>query len=144
MITRAAGTALIGMLLCAGCPLPPETPVAGGEPLITTDYDGLWQTISETGLVNNCMTILGDRVTQVGGCDGPGLTIVDAELSVRSGDQIIWTFVTNEPDAGETRHTLSLYIQPDGSLRGRYSLRFPDAALALTDNVIMVPRRVRI
>jgi len=35
-------------------------------------------------------------------------------------------------------------MQADGSLRGSYSLRFPDSLFALTDNVIMVRRTVRI
>jgi hypothetical protein len=136
--------ALTGIMLCGGCPVPPGDGAGRDDPLIQTDFDGLWQITSETGLVNNCITVLGDRVTLAAECDGPSYSIVDSDLSVRSANQIIWTFVTSDADAGQTRHTLSVYRQADGSLRGTYSLRLPDSLFALTDNVIMVRRTVRI
>ena len=144
MRTSVGLIGLIGIGLCGGCPVPAGDAPGRGDPLIYTDFDGFWQITSETGLINNCITILGDRVTQASECDGPAYSIVDSDLSVRSANQIIWTFVTSDSDAGQTRHTLSVYIQADGSLRGSYSLRFPDSLFALTDNVIMVRRTVRI
>jgi hypothetical protein len=36
------------------------------------------------------------------------------------------------------------YVQPDGTLRGTYSLRASDSAFALTDGIIMVRRQVRV
>jgi hypothetical protein len=142
--TIAGLTGLIGVALCGGCPIPSGGTTSDDDPLIYTDFDGFWQITSETGLINNCITILGDRVTRASECDGSAYSIVDSDLSVRSANQIIWTFVTSDSDEGQTRHTLSVYIQADGSLRGSYSLRLPDALFALTDNIIMVRRTVRI
>lgn len=140
-MSRAA--TLAGVLsLLGGCPVDQRIADDAGR-LIPSDYDGVWRITSETGLVNRCVTILGDRVTQFSECDG-GLTLItDAELSARSGTQIIWTFRTSDEDPN-TLHTISVYIQPDGTLRGTYSLRLPDSLFALTDRIIMARRQIRV
>lgn len=131
------------LCLLAGCPVNQDVVGDNAEQLIPTDYDGVWRITSETGLVNRCVTILGDRVTQFSECEGLLTLITDAELSARSGDQIIWTFRTSDAD-GDVTHSISVHIQPDGTLRGRYSIRFPDSVFALTDRIIMERRRIRV
>jgi len=146
MRIRVRGFAIAGLIAAlaspSGCPLD-NGPTDAADGLASSDYDRIWQITSETGLVNSCITILGDRVTQAGECNGAALTILDSDLSVRSGEQIIWTFLV-PADNGPTRHTISVFVQPDGTLRGTYSLRFAGELLAITDDIIMVPRRVRI
>ena len=133
--------ALVTLALPGGCPTDP-----GGtgelDGLIETDFDGAWRITSETGLANCCITILGDRVTQYSECDGAINLVSQAELSARSGNQIIWTFQTPDADA-DTLHTISVFVQPDGTLRGTYSIRLPDSVFAVTDDIIMARRQIR-
>jgi len=140
-------TILIGLSATGGCPLDTQqgTPAAGDPTrLIPNDFDGLWQVVSETGLINNCITILGDRVTQFSECNGVSTLLRGSEPSVRSGNQIIWTFEVESADGVLERHTVSVFIQPDNTLSGDYSIRRPGQVFALTDGIIMVVRRVRI
>ena len=144
MRARALLLVVTGLATLAGCPIT-RTPGDGSSDTgVPTNLDGAWRITSETGLVNQCITILGDRVTQVSDCENGRITFIsDSEPSARSGSQIIWTFRTNEAGA-EILHTISVFRQSDGTLRGRYSLRAPDSEDALTDGVIMETRRVRI
>jgi len=142
-MSRGTIMAAIALYLIGGCPVEPRSVDQDSDPLIPTDFDGAWRITSETGLANRCITILGDRVTQAADCDGGFTLIADSEPSARSGNQIIWTYRTSEAD-GEVLHTISVFVQPDGTLRGTYALRLPDATFALTDRIIMERRRVRV
>jgi hypothetical protein len=142
-MSRAAVLIAAAACVVAGCPVEPGALDGSVAVLIPTDFDGAWRITSETGLVNRCVTILGDRVTQFSECDGRLTLISDADLGARSGDQVIWTFRTSD-DSGETVHTVSVREQTDGTLRGTYSLRLPDSVFALTDRIIMERRRIRV
>ena len=142
MLRNAPLLALLVLAAVGGCPANPQS-TDDLEALIQTDFDGPWRITSETGLVNRCVTILGDRVTQFSECDGGLDLISDAEFSARSGSQIIWAFHTTDTD-GDILHTISVFAQPDGTLRGTYSIRLPDSVFALTDDIIMERRRIRV
>lgn len=133
---------LLAALLAAGCPTDPANPGdPDDDPLVRTDFDGQWRVVSETGLVNNCVTILGDSVTQFADCNGAARLLLESGESVRSGERIIWSF-TLSADDGEEQHTLAVDVQPDDTLRGTYSIRTPGSMFAVTDDVIMVRREV--
>ncbi|MFQ5806405.1 MAG: hypothetical protein ACE5I3_08140 [Phycisphaerae bacterium] len=141
-MSRGTISVTVALCLVGGCPVDPALVDRDTDWTIPTDFDGIWRITSETGLANRCVTILGDRITQASECDSGFTLIADSEPSARSGNQIIWTFRTSEAN-GAVLHTISVFVQPDGTLRGKYSLRLPDSTFALTDRIIMERRRVR-
>lgn len=138
------GIVAVAAVVCclAGCPVDRATVQDDAQQIIPSDYDGAWRITSETGLVNRCITILGDRVTQIAECEGVSTLVADTEPSARSSDQIIWTFRTTD-SGSDVLHTISVHVQPDGTLRGTYSLRSPGETFALTDRIIMARRQIR-
>jgi hypothetical protein len=140
---RGLLAAVVALGMIGGCPVDESALDLSGASSVLTDYDGSWRITSETGLVNRYVTIFGDRVTRLSDYDGNTTLVVDAELSARSGNQIIWTFGTADQGA-QTQHTISVFVQLDGTLRGTYSVRSPESAFALTDDIIMERRQIRV
>lgn len=129
-------------LLMGGCAPSASSNPDDPQQVLPDDYDGLWRITSETGLVNRCVTILGDRVTQVGECESIATWITETQPSARSDDQIIWTFETSET-GGTVTHTISVRVQSDDTLSGTYSLRQADERFPLVDRIIMTHYVVR-
>lgn len=131
--------------LVAGCPQQPgSSSGGGGSGTILTDLDDTWFVLSETGLINDCVMVQNDRVMRVGVCESTGRTVISSQPSVRSGDRVIWTFEVSTLEGGQERHTIAVTRQTDESLIGTYSIRLPDAVLALSDDIIMVPLDLRL
>lgn len=139
---RPLTLALALICLPGGCPNPSTTGLLPDISTLPSDYDGVWRITSETGLANICVTILGDRVTQAADCEGGFNLVSDAQPSARAGGQIIWSFRTVEGD-GDVLHTISVFEQNDGALRGTFARRTSESAFALVDGIIMERRTIR-
>ena len=140
------------MLLLCGCisitlsevacaPVTSSTP-SDSEYILPSDFDGAWRITGETGLANVCVTIIGDRITQLGECESLPVWITDTEPSVRSEDHIIWTFKSSDSVSAEI-HTISVFIQSDDTLMGTYSIRQGTEHFPLVDRIIMTRYTLR-